>query len=70
MLSRPQQILLKRAQRQAGVDDAEYRDTLESLCGVRSSTDERMGDEHLDVMLSYLEAIYWRTVKSGALQPP
>lgn len=70
MLTRPQQILLKRAQAQAHVDDTEYRDTLERLCGVRSSTDERMSDEHLDLMLAYLEAIYWRAVDAGHLPAP
>jgi hypothetical protein len=70
MLTRPQQILLKRAQQQAGVADEEYRDTLERFCGVRSSTDPRMGDEHLDIVLSYLEAIYWRGHDAGHLPAP
>lgn len=70
MLTRAQQILLKRAQAQAGVQDAEYRDTLEHFCGVRSSTDERMTDEHFDLVLAYLEAIYWRAVDAGTLPAP
>lgn len=70
MLSRSQQILLKRAQRQAGIDDAEYRDALEHFAGVRTSTAEELIDEHLDLLLAYFEAIYWRAVEAGTLQPP
>lgn len=70
MLTRPQQILLKRAQHQARVDDAEYREMLHHYCDVNSSTDPRMSDDHLDVMLAYLEAIYWRGVDAGDLLPP
>jgi hypothetical protein len=69
MLTRPQQILLKRAQRQAGIEDAEYRETMESLCHVRSSTDPRLADEDLDKMLAYFEAVFWRGVDAGRLQP-
>jgi hypothetical protein len=69
MLTRPQQILLKRAQREAGLDDAEYRDALETASGCRSSTDPRMTDRHWDVALAYFEAIHWRKVDDGALQP-
>lgn len=69
MLSRAQQILLKTAQRDAGLDDAEYRATLQRFFGVRSSTDPALGDDALDVMLAYLEAVYWRGVDSGAVQP-
>ncbi len=68
MLSRPQQILLKRAQRQAGVSDDEYRDALEHWAGVRSSTAKELTNEHLDLLLSYFEAIYWRAVSAGELQ--
>jgi len=70
MLSNPQKALLKRAQRQAGLNDDDYREALELISGCNSSTDPRMGDEHLDALLAYLEAIYWRSVDSGALQPP
>jgi len=69
MLSRPQQILLKRAQREAALDDVEYRDALEAVSGCRTSKDPRLTDRHLDVALAYLEAIYWRKVDQGELQP-
>jgi hypothetical protein len=69
MLSRPQQILLKCAQREAGLDDTEYRDALEAVSDCRSSTDPRMENRHCDVALAYFEAIYWRKVDAGALQP-
>jgi hypothetical protein len=70
MLTRAQQILLKRAQRGTGLDDAEYRDALELVSGCRSSTDPRMTDRHLDVALAYMEAIFFRRKDAGALQPP
>lgn len=69
MLSRAQQILLKTAQRAAAVGDDEYRDTLQQFCGVRSSTDPALGDDTLDVMMAYFEAIHWRGVDAGLLQP-
>lgn len=65
MLSRDQQILLKRAQREAGIDDAEYRESLATLSGLpgcNSSKDKRLTDEHLDALLAYFEAIFWRKV--------
>jgi hypothetical protein len=71
MLTRPQQILLKRAQSQAGIDDGEYRDSLEllsALPGCRSSKDSRITDGHLDNLLAYFEAIYWKRVDAGELQ--
>lgn len=37
MLSRAQQILLKRAQREAGLSDDDYRDALETIAGCRTS---------------------------------
>ena len=73
MLSRSQQILLKRAQAQAGIADPEYRELLGSvtkLPGCRSSKDGRLADEHLDVLLSFFEAIYWREVDGGRLDAP
>lgn len=69
MLTRPQQILLKRAQREAGLDDKDYRDALETVSGFRSSTDPGMTDRHLDVVLAYFEAIHWSAVDHGQLQP-
>ncbi len=68
-LSRAQQILLKRAQREAALGDDDYRDALELIAGCRSSTDPRMTDRHLDKLLAYFEAILWRAVDDGALHP-
>lgn len=65
MLTRPQQILIKKAQREAGLADAEYRQALADVSGIadcRSSKDARLTDEHLDALMSYFEAIYWRKV--------
>ena|ERR1041385_1592647 len=62
-LTRPQQILLKRAQADAGIDDSDYRSALEQVTGFqgcRSSKDPRLTDGHLDNVLSFFEAIYWR----------
>jgi hypothetical protein len=70
MISRPQQILLKRAQAQAGIDDAEYRQALEMVSGIpgcRSSTDERLADRHVDNLLAYFETIYWNRVARAEL---
>lgn len=64
MLTRPQQILLKRAQAEAGVADGEYRDLMAATTGMadcRSSKDARLTDAHLDNLLSLFEAIYWRS---------
>jgi hypothetical protein len=69
MLSRSQQILLKRAQREAGISDADYRDALELIAGCRTSKDVRLTDRHLDKLLAYFEAIHWRGVDAGTLQP-
>jgi hypothetical protein len=69
MLSRPQQILLKRAQREAALADDEYRDSLELVSHCRSSKDAAMTDRQLDLLLGYFEAIHWRKVDAGALQP-
>lgn len=62
MLTNDQKALLKRAQRQAGLTDAEYREALNLLAGVRSSTDPKLGNTCLDSLLAYFEAIYWRKV--------
>ena len=69
MLSNPQKALLKRAQREAGLNDADYRDALETVTGCRSSTDPEMTDRHLDKLLAYFEAIHWRAVDADRLQP-
>ena len=70
MVTRKQQILVKRAQREAGLGDAEYREVLESVSGCRSTTDGRMTDHHVDLALSFMEAIYWRGVDAGTLPAP
>lgn len=70
MLSRAQQIILKRAQRQAGIEDAEYRETLFRFAGCESSRDSRFSNEHLDTVLAYFEAIFWRAVDAGILNAP
>lgn len=70
MLTNDQKSLLKRAQRQAGISEEEYRDTLERYAGVRSSTDPAVTDEHLDLLLAYFEAIYWRAVDAKTLPAP
>jgi hypothetical protein len=69
MLSRRQQILLKRAMREAGLEDTEYREALAIVCGCRSSTDPEMTDRDADKVLAYFEAIHWRKVDRGELQP-
>lgn len=65
MLTNRQKAMLKTAQRLAGVPDTEYRETLQRIAGVASSTDRRMGNDHLDVVMSFFEAIYWRRVRAG-----
>jgi hypothetical protein len=69
MLSRPQQILLKRAQREAGLSDDDYRDALQMIADCRSSKSAALTDRHLDKLLAYFEAIHWRGVDAGTLQP-
>ena len=69
MLTRPQQILLKHAQREAGLSDDDYRDTLDLIAGCRNSKSPALTDRHLDTALGYLEAIHWRAVDAGTLQP-
>ncbi len=69
MLSRAQQILLKRAQREAGLSDDDYRDALEMVAGCRTSKDSRLTDQNLDTLLAYFEAIHWRAIDAGTLQP-
>lgn len=69
MLTRSQQILIKRAQREASLSDAEYRECLATVSGCRSSTDARLTDRQCDLVMAFFEAIFWRQVDSGALQP-
>jgi hypothetical protein len=69
MLSNLQKSLLKRAQRETGLSDDDYRDALEMIAGCRSSTSPALTDRHLDKLLGYFEAIHWRAVDAGTLQP-
>lgn len=70
MLTQPQIWKLKAAQKQAGIDDEEYRAALQQLCGVTTSKDAGLGNEHWDMLMSYFEAIYWRGVDAGCLPLP
>ncbi|HWQ92547.1 MAG TPA: hypothetical protein VN673_12815 [Clostridia bacterium] len=70
MISRHQQILVKRAQREAGLVDDEYRDALQVVSGCRSTKDEALADRHVDLVLAYMEAIFWRKVDAGDLPAP
>lgn len=57
--------MLKQAQREAGLPDDDYRDAIAAVSGMpdcRSSKDPRLADEHLDALMSYFEAIFWRKV--------
>jgi hypothetical protein len=68
MLTGDQKALIKQAQREAGIDDAEYREAIGTvLPGADSSTDPRLTDGHLDRLLAYFEAICWR--KRDAKEP-
>lgn len=69
MLSNPQKAMLKRAQREAGLSDEDYRDALQAVTGYRTSTAPALTDRHLDKLLAYLEAIHWRAADAGTLQP-
>ena len=68
MLTREQIVLLKRAQRQAGIGDDEYRELMHTVCGCRSSKDPRVRNEDWDALMSLFESIHWRSVDAGALQ--
>ena len=68
MLSNPQKRLLKRAQSEAALSDDDYRDALQAIADCRSSTSAVLTDRHLDKLLAYFEAIYWRGVDAGRLQ--
>jgi hypothetical protein len=63
MLTRSQIKLVKMAQREIGLSDADYRDCWRTVAGVSSAKDPRITDEQFDSMLSYLEAI---AARSGA----
>lgn len=68
MLSNPQKSLIKRAQRQAVLDDADYRALLREFAGVESSTDAKLGNSQFDIIMAHIEATYWFRVDSGALK--
>jgi len=71
-LSRAQQILLKRAQKEAGISNFDYRGsiaTVSSMEDCTSSTDPRLTDRHCDLLLGFFEAVYWQAVDAGTLQP-
>lgn len=70
MLTNPQIWKLKAAQKQAGIPDAEYRETLERFCGVTTSKDPALGNDHWDTLMSYFEAVYWRAFDAGLLPAP
>lgn len=70
MLTDPQIWKLKAAQKQAGIDDEEYRSTLRQLCGVSTSKDAALGNEQWDMLMSYFEAVYWRGMDAGRLPRP
>lgn len=69
MLTNPQKAILKRAQREAGLSDEDYRDALQAVTGHRTSTAPALTDRHLDKLLAYLEAIHWHAADAGTLQP-
>ena len=69
MISRAEQIWLKRAQAAAGIADTEYRESLERFAHVRSSTDPRLTHDQFERLMGYFEAIYWSLRDSGAVQP-
>jgi hypothetical protein len=69
MFSRSQQILLKRAQREADLADEEYRDALQVVTGFRSSKEPSLTNRNFDKALAYFEAIYFHKVDAKELQP-
>ncbi|MCI0535058.1 MAG: hypothetical protein L0Z50_07510 [Verrucomicrobiales bacterium] len=60
---------MKRAQKECGLSDWDYRDILEMLAGCTSSTDARLNDECLDMVMSFFEAEHWRRCDAETLQP-
>jgi hypothetical protein len=67
VLSNPQKSLIKRAQRQARLNDDDYRDVLQTVSGCRSTTCPQVNNRHCDKILAYIEAIYWRKVDQNEL---
>ncbi len=70
MLTNRQKALLKRAQREAGIEDPEYRDALHMIAQVRTSTAPELTDRHLDKLMALFEAECWYHRDAGALPPP
>jgi len=71
-LTRPQIIHIQRARREARIDDADYALQLQIVSGfadMTSSKDRRLTDEHFDAFMSFAEAIYWREVDNGEIDP-
>ena len=71
-LSAGQKGFLKRAQAEAGITDFDYRSSIATVSGMEdctSSTDPRLMDRHFDLLMGFFEAIHWRAVDAGTLQP-
>jgi hypothetical protein len=65
-LSKSQKMMVHMAKAACALEDAEYREVWSSLFpGVTSSTDTRLGDEHFDLFMKYMEAIHWRKRNAG-----
>jgi len=69
MLTPPQRRLLKMAQRDAALPDAEYREELVRIAGVNSSTASTWTEEQFDATMALFEAIYWRKVIQRLIVP-
>src|SRR3954463_1617304 len=70
MLSNDQKAVLKRAQREARLSDAEYRECVETVSGLTTSMAPEFSDRHLVKALAFLEAIFWRKVDLKELPGP
>ena len=71
MLSKSQMMRLQMARRQAGIEEAEYRDMLAHIFdGCVSSTDPRLTNEHWDRIIAFWEAVYFRKLDRKEVKPP
>ena len=71
MLSKLQIMRLQMARRQAGIPDDEYRDILANIFdGCVSSKDPRLTNEHWDRIVAFWEAVYFRKLERGEVNPP
>jgi restriction endonuclease Mrr len=62
---------LQMARRQAGIEEAEYRDMLAHIFdGCVSSTDPRLTNEHWDRIIAFWEAVYFRKLDRKEVKPP